>query len=180
MRYLLQASMAAAALLLAPALAHAQLSYTLSPSSFGVSPGATVTVSGTLTNTGGAPLFLNGAEERIVNASGFLFDDSAFYTNIIFALNGNPLGAGDSVSSALFDVTPVSAPAGDYTALFTVFGGVNSMDTNPLVPNPNANPVQTFGTALAITVPEPGAVAALSALMTTGGVLLRSRKRRKI
>jgi len=169
----------------APCAAQAGLDFTLlAPTvTTGTSPTDQVfTFNGTLTNTSTTSLYLN-ADLFSVDAP-LTGDDSAFGNTFLSPADpsGSPLpqptlGAGQSLSLALFNVTvPAGTPLGSYLGLFEIQGGTTTSDfgllgSQSFTVNTTAKPVPS--------VPEvPGGSAlTIGLLMTTALVATKRRKR---
>ena len=121
----------------APCAAQTGLGFTLATPTITAGTSAAdqvFTFSGTLTNTSATPFYLNGDQFSVdPPLSG---DDSAFVNTFLFPTDtgGSPLpqptlGAGQSLSLALFNVTvPTGVPLGSYTGLFEIQGGATTSD----------------------------------------------------
>ena len=163
--------LSAAALVLAPAAAHAQaFTVTFAPATKTVLPGFSTTFSGTITNTTSAALYINGDSVDPL-ASGLSTDDTPFYNTF----GGNPilLGAGQTYTlTDLFTVTDTTAPIGSYKGQYTIFGGAD-----PIAENQSG--FQTFQVNVPLA-PVPEASTSLSfAVLLAGGAALWASKRRK-
>jgi len=107
-------------------------------------PGTSVTFSGTLQNSSGSEVFLNGAGASL-SYSELTLDLSSFFTLVPLSIPD-----GQSYSGPLFSVAISNvALSGDYSNTFTIQGGADSMTFD------------TVGTAdfqvnIASSVPEPG------------------------
>lgn len=146
--------------------AHAQLTVSLTPSSTNpLQPGQTLSYSGTVTNTSGAEVFLNGDEILLHPTDAFVIDDTPFLTMAPLSLQ-----PGDAYTGALFNLTAPSDPVShSYSGTFTIFGGPDSFTTDPVG-------VEAFRFQ---AVPEPGAMALLGGVVVSGiGFMLRRRRRR--
>ncbi len=97
----------------------------------------TVTFSGTLTNTGATPLYINGDNV----SSALPFDDTAFLLNVPAVMS-----AGQTITTNLFSImVPPGTPLGLYTGSFSILGGDDASANNLLSSAPFAVQV----------VPEP-------------------------
>lgn len=159
---------AAFVLLTTPNSAHAQLNFTFTPATQTGSPGAPLTFSGTLTNSGSSELFLNGYTTTPI-APDLTLDDTKFFNNVPLSLM-----AGDSFSGKLFDINiaPTALPD-DYVIGFTVLGGSDSSAQGDLA-------TQSF----TVSLPPPAVPEANTATLLGGGLAglgllaLRRRTRR--
>ena len=150
--------------------AQAQLSISLVPSQLGpVSPGGSISFSGTVTNTDATnEFFLNGDQVLLsgFNVGGFTIDDSAF-------LLGSPLSLSPSASytGALFTLyAPSGLLSSSYAGSFTVLGGLSSFDNGPI-----GSQSLSFR-----AVPEPGIASFLVVSFITGaGFAFRGRMKRR-
>jgi hypothetical protein len=175
MQTLSKAFLAAAALVTlgaaAPA-AHAQLNFTLTPSSQFGSPGSTLQFFGTLANPSTTDtVFLNG-DTPTFTAPGLTLDASPFNSNAPLSLG--PLGSGtDIYTGDFFDVSIGSAALpGTYLGTFEIQGGAdgNAQDTIA---------TQDFSvTVLPQAVPEASSVTSLGLLLMLGlGGIIVARRR---
>jgi hypothetical protein len=144
-------------LLLTPTLpaAAATVSFAFDSSLLYAEPGDIVGFSGTLTNTGVAPVFLNS--DSITFPVGSI-DDSPF-----FALPASlaPLA---SASGLLFNITiPSGAALGTYVGTFNVLGGDTPADLDVLASS-------TFAVTV---VPEPSSALLIATVI--GALILRRR-----
>jgi hypothetical protein len=139
----------------------ADLLFTLNPAGLTGNAGGSVTFNATLTNTGTAPLFLNGDDSAIF-ASGLIIDDTPYFNNFPWELDPT-----ESYTAAIFTVSidPSVAP-GKYTGSFTVVGGPDDGTFDNLAS-------QNFQVTVA-AVPEPFTLA-----LCGGGLLLAWRHRRR-
>jgi|SRR5579871_6612031 len=138
----------------------AQLQFDLTPAVLTGMPGDTVTFSGTLTNLGGAELFLNGDGIDLAG-TGFTDDDTDFVLGAPLSLA--PAGTpGDTWSGNLFDVAIASdVPPADYPGEYMITGG----DTG------TSNDVLTIRDFV-VTVTPPSAVPESGASALLLGILL--------
>jgi hypothetical protein len=120
------------------------ITFSLTSSLLTALPGATVTFSATLTETGGSSTFLNG---DIVNiAAPLLADDTLFFLN--FPLSLSPL---QSFTASILSVTvPAATPAGLYSGSLAILGGSTPSALNTLGTQPFAVNVVS-----STTIPEP-------------------------
>jgi len=120
--------------------------------------GGTLTFDATVTNTGGATVFLNG-DSATVDAP-LTLDDSPFLANF-----PSSLIAGDSATGTLFTVFVPGGAAGIYTGSFTIEGGADG------------SALGTLGSAdfTVTTIPEPSGLLLMgSGILVLG--LLAGRK----
>ena len=144
--------------------ARAQLSFTLDPPSLAGTPGALLSFSGTLLNTGSAELFLSGDRFTLAGA-GLTLDDTLFLENAPPSLL-----AGEGFAGPLFSVfIGEASPPGEYQGSFTILGGLSEGDQDELAP-------QSFTVRV---VPEPGTGALVAAgLLPLVGMSAVVRRRR--
>lgn len=150
----------AAALVFAPATAHAQaFSVTFAPAVQSVLPGMTATFSGMIKNTTMTDLYIN-SDTIDPLVSGLTTDDAPFQNTF----GGIPvlLGAGQTYAlTSLFTVTDTAAPAGSYLGQFTLYGGTDPAATDmsgfegftvliPNAPVPEASTSVSFAVLLAV------------------------------
>jgi hypothetical protein len=137
---------------------------TITPDSLSATPGGTIEFTGTLMNTGGSELFLNGDLSEL-GYSGLTVDDSPFFSDAPLSLD--PDG---SYTGPLFDVVVSSGtPAGTYAGSFTVQGGTDANAVSNLA-------TQNFQVNVG-AVPEPRSVGFILIGMST--IVFLSRKRHK-
>jgi uncharacterized repeat protein (TIGR03803 family) len=152
--------------------AHAQLALTLTPA-LQSGPAGTSTVftfTGTLTNNGNVPVFLN-ADNISFTGIGWTIDDSPFFNNAPASLNP---GQGTGLIG-LFTVTnPSNAPAGNYSGTYSILGGATPADTNVLA----SEPFQVSLTPSAST-PEVGSLTSLTLLFLLTATLTLHRFRNR-
>jgi hypothetical protein len=160
-RNLLVLSLAAGGLLLAGTAAKADpLTITLD-SPYQAGPQSVFTFDGTITNTSGATVYLNG--------DFFLLDSPLTYDDTDFVNNAPPtLDAGaSSPDIALFTVTvPFGTPMGLYTGTFQILGGGN---------NSASDVVASANFDIQVTPEPPGFL-----LLATGLLALGALARRKL
>lgn len=138
----------------------APLTITFASSLLTAARGQTVTFSATVTNTTGAPLFLNSDALNI--AAPLTGNDTKFFLNFPLSLT-----AGQILTAQAFDISvPANAPFGLSSGQFDILGGSN------------ANAFSTIGTAtFAVnTVPEPGTFGLAFAALGAAIVFLRYRR----
>ncbi len=155
-----------AVLSLIVAVSQAQIILTLAPSSLlPVTPGGSISWSGTLTNTGLDALYISGDEILISPPVTFAIDDTPLLTQVQLY----PLAAGASYSGLLFTLTaPNVILNGSFNGTLTLLGATDAFNTNPIGS-------QGFSFR---AVPEPGAIAFLFGSVLTGtGLLIRRKKR---
>jgi hypothetical protein len=119
------------------------ITFTLSSSLLSSVPGATVTFTGTITETGGSVAFLNG--DNFTVASPLSLNDTLFF------LNTPPLLTSlQSITAPFFTVfVPAGTAPGLYSGTFTILGGTSPASFTTLGS-------QQF--AVSVTeIPEPGA-----------------------
>jgi hypothetical protein len=136
-------------LAVSPRVLHATgIDLTLSPVSS--APGTTVTVDGTITNTGSTTIFLNNADFTLGSASFSNGDVTDFFFNAPFFLD-----AGDSSGFALFTFDIAGGTlGGTYTGNFLdILGGPGVSDQNLL-----ASTEFDVTVTSSATVPEPSAL----------------------
>ncbi len=156
----------AAALGLMSAASQAQITISLAPSSLmPITPGGSISWSGTLTNTGLDALYISGDEILTSPPVAFAIDDTALLTPVQLY----PLAGGASYSGLLFTLTaPNVILNGSFSGTLTLLGATDTFNTNPIGS-------QTFSFR---AVPEPGAVALFFGSVASGaGFLLRRRKK---
>ena len=165
------AAFCAAALVLAPAIVHAQaFSITFVPAAQSVLPGMTATFSGTIKNATMTDLYINSDAIDPLSA-GLTADDAPFRNTF----GGTPvkLGAGQTYAlTSLFTVTDISAPVGSYLGQFTVYGGTE----------PSSSDQSGFKefTVLVPQAPVPEASTSVSlAILLAAGAAVLALKRRK-
>jgi hypothetical protein len=142
----------------ATSLVAGPLTFSFTSSLLQANRGQTVTYSATLTNTTGAPLFLNS--DTVNLASPPIPDDTKFFLNFPLFLT-----AGQSVTAPILDVmVPLSTPVGIYPGTFTVLGGSPTDFTTNIGS-------ATFAVQV---VPEPASVG----LLISGGLLLLGLRRK--
>jgi hypothetical protein len=145
--------------------ARADARLTFSPSTMSLAPGGTVVFDGTLTNTGGDLLYLNGDQFNLPYPD-LSVDDSPFIFN-------GPLSLppGDSWTGAFIDVTADNSISdGSYSGSYTILGGT---DPNAFDSLATADFGVNVGEATA--TPEPNAFL----LLATGAMLLAVASSRK-
>ena len=152
--------------LLLPLAAQAQLKLDFDLSTLTITPGQTITFSGTVTNTS-KTTGVNLVSDSYNLYSGFLALDDTKYT----LLAPSALGPGESFSGGLFDVSIISTPTdGLYDGNFTILtdNGVNDV-------------TQSFhvNVSTGSTVPAPGALTTplLAGLIALASGFAKSRKK---
>lgn len=127
--------------------AQAQLSLTLSPTAPITDLGSIVSFAGTLTNTSGSTVYINGDDMGI---PGLTWDETPFALNAPLSLDN-----GMSYTGTLFTVTvdPTVAPE-TYSGSFTVLGGADQSTFNEVATQPFQVTVLPPSTA----VPEPSPI----------------------
>ena len=150
--------------------AHAQLTFTLLPTSQSGPANSTLAFSALLKNTGSTNLFLNTDGYTLglpAGVSGHL-DDTNFFNLPV------DLTPGQSVTAPLFNVFLTSAPVGvAYSGSFTIFGGSNANSANSLG-------TQSFQVSVSPpSVPEAGTLPALGAGLTLLTLLTVVQRRRR-
>jgi hypothetical protein len=156
--------MALGLLLACPALARAQLDFTLNLAVQFGQPGDTLTFAGTLTNTGATELFLNG-DDFTLNGDGLTLDDTPFLTGAPLSLDANQSFTGPIFTVAIDPDAPFQSAQGS----FSILGGATDSAQDTLA-------TQTFTVGV---VPEPGALALLMGNIVMGGLALGARIRRQ-
>jgi hypothetical protein len=122
--------------------------------------GATVTVDGTITNTGSATVFLNSENFTLGSVFFSNGDVTDFFLNAPLSLNGG--ASSGPIPLLTFDIA-AGTPGGAYTANFLdIFGGPGSSDQTLL-----ATTEFTVSVGPATSVPEPGALP-----LTAVGILI--------
>lgn len=149
--------------------AHAQLSFTLSPTAANVTGPSTLTFTGTLINNGASNLFLN-QDAFSFSAPGATLDDTDFFTNVPASLT-----PGQAISVPIFTITFTSLlPANTfYPGTFTIQGGASSTVNNNLAS-------QSFRLTAPPSVPEAGTVPALAAGLACLTLLALVQRRRRM
>lgn len=128
--------------LLAPAPAQAQLQLALNNPFRVTIPGRLLTFTGTLTNPGATPIFLNGSTYNLTG-TGLTLDDSSFLANAPLSLNG-----GESYTGEFFTIlVGVNAPSQIAPGSFIVLGGTTDSAQNT---------VATQNIQVTVGAPEPG------------------------
>lgn len=147
--------------------AHAQLSFTLSPTTVNVTSTSTLTFTGTLTNNGAANLFLNG-DTYSFSAPGASLDDNDFFNNFPGFLTPS-----QSITMPIFTISLTSLlPANSsYPGTFTILGGANGNALNNLAS-------QSFRLTAPPSVPEAGTLPALAAGLACLTLLAVVQRRR--
>lgn len=110
-----------AAVVLASSLAHAgTINIVLDSSTLSGAPGAVLSFSGVLTNTTGAPVFLNADDYNLGTLPSSAWDDSPFWTNAPVSL----AASANSGDIGLFNIDlPGAIATGLYNGSFTILGG---------------------------------------------------------
>ena len=111
----------------ATAFGDAVFTVTLDSASLVGSTGTAVTFTGTILNSSGVELFLNGAGGG-VSSSELTLDLTPFFTLTPLSLLDGDSYTGDIFSVAISDV----ALPGDYSGTFTIQGGVDSSTFDPV------------------------------------------------
>ena len=147
--------------------AHAQLTFTLLPTSQSGPANSTLTFNAFLKNTGTTNLFLN-TDGYTFNAGGQL-DDSNFF-NLPVSLT-----PGQSLTASLFSVFLNSATPGvTYPGSFTILGGSNANSSNSLG-------TQSFQVSISSpSVPEASTLPALGAGLTLLTLVTLAQRRRRV
>jgi hypothetical protein len=125
------------------------ITFTLGSSLLTTTPGATVTFTGTLTETGGSTTFLNGDSFNVT--APLIVNDTPFFLN--FPLSLSPF---QTFTASMFMVTvPAGTAPGLYPGTFAVLGGTASTATSVLASQsfavsvtPSAVPEPTLGLML--------------------------------
>ena len=149
--------------------ASSQVLFTLSPDTRTGAPGTDLVFSGTITNSGGATVFLNNDSINLIGV-GLTTDDSKFFANVPAFLNA---GASTGLVG-LFDVSIDPATAfGMYPGSFSIVGGADANAQGTLV-------TSNFSVVVASSaVPEGSSfVSLLSGLGALGALVGISRLRR--
>jgi hypothetical protein len=143
--------------------AHAQISFSLMPSTLVAVPGETVTFTGTISNASTTDtIFLNGLQIGASTSANLSVDLGSFLNYVPVSL-----APGGSYSGNLFDVLlSLTAPPGTYSGAARLVGGTTDTAQNALTP------FESF--FVASVVPEPSALVLL-ALGGLIGVLLQRR-----
>jgi hypothetical protein len=132
------------------------LDFTLTSSLQYVGSGS-VTFSGTLTNTGATPLYINGDNV----SSALPFDDTAFLLNVPAVMS-----AGQTITTSLFSIIlPPGTPIGLYPGTFSILGGDDASASNLLSSAPFAVQV----------VPEPATWMTIFAALPVAWIRRRRR-----
>ena len=143
------------------------ITFSLSSSLLLAEPGQTVTFTGTISEIGGIPTYLNGD----AFTSPLPLDDSPFLLNFPLVLP-----ALRSVTAPVFRVTvPIGAAPGLYVGTFSILGGSSPTTNNVLASQSfavQANPAQQ-------PIPEPATATLLIVGATLAGAL-RARRRRRL
>ena len=145
---------------------------TLSPDTRTGAPGTDLVFYGTITNSGGATVFLNNDSINLIGA-GLTTDDSKFFANVPAFLNA---GASTGLVG-LFDVSIDPATAfGIYPGSFSIVGGADANAQGTLVTSDFSVKVASGSPS---TVPEGSSfVSLLSGLGALGALVRISRLRR--
>jgi hypothetical protein len=133
--------------------------------------GTTVTVDGTITNTGTTEIFLNSENFTLGSAFFVNGDVTNFFLNAPLSL----AGGANSGLIALFtlDIAPAT-PGGSYGGNFLdIFGGPGSSDQNLL-----ASTEFTVNVTSGTSVPEPGTLPLVAVeLLILGALIVASQRR---
>lgn len=163
--------------LLAPPAARAQttspLAFTLMPSDQTGAPGSTLHFTGTLSNTTGTAIFLNG-DSNTLNAPGLTLDDSPFLSApTSLAPVGQP---GSTYTGGFFDILIApSAMSGVFSGSFTILGGADGSAND-------AQASQTFSVTVGTPSPVPEASTTVSLgllLLGLGGVAVSAKRKKQ-
>lgn len=118
------------------------VSFTLSNAAQSTTPGTTLTYSGTLTNTSGNTIYLNGIsflgpfasvdnDPGCVGSSVPCTDETPFLTYVPFSLSAS--GPDSTYTGALFNlVVPTTSSLGTFTAFVNINGGPGMNDNVPI------------------------------------------------
>jgi hypothetical protein len=123
------------------------LTINLSSSLLTALDGETVTFSGSITNTSGTEVFINGDSSSI--SSPLIVDDTKFFLN-------SPLSIGPSVTTPTFEMfdvkSPLGAPSALYSGAFDILGGTSRSSFDVVG-------TATFAVNVVQSVPEPATLA---------------------
>lgn len=156
---------------LAPTSAHAQtVVLDISPTQRAGHIGQVLTYTGSITNTGGTSLFINGDSFELAGV-GLTLDDTKFFNNF-----AGLLAAGQTIAGELFDVHIGSdALTGEYAGVFAVQGGADEGTFSTL--HDKAFSVRVNDAPAPSAVPEGDSLALFAA---GAAVLLVFQRRRSI
>lgn len=149
--------------------AEAQFTFSFASGTMSVSPGSTVTFSGTMTNSGTSTIYFNADSLQGLDSS-ISTDDSAFVFDAPLLLAG-----GDSYTGDMFSITPASTtPGSTYDGTFFILGGTDSNALDYLS-------TTFFHVTVLAPIPEASSVISLGLLMVLGlGGLALGAYRRKV
>jgi hypothetical protein len=147
----------AALLLTASRVSALPITLSFASSLLAAQPGATVTFTGTVTETGGTTTFLLG--DVVSVAPPLVADDTPFLNNFPASLAGM-----QSITAAILSVSvPLATAPGIYNGTFAILGGEGTIASAPFAVNVGA-----------ATVPEPVTLS----LLAVGAGALAARRRR--
>src|SRR5262249_46094466 len=151
----------AALVLMASTVSATPITLFFASSLLSASPGATVTFTGTVTETGGTTTFLLG--DVVSVAPPLVEDDTPFLNNFPIQLNGN-----QSFTDAILSVSvPLATAPGLYAGTFAILGGVGTLASAPFAVNVTTTTAAT---------PEPATLSLLG-LGVAGLIAKRARRR---
>jgi hypothetical protein len=141
-------------------------SFTIDLATQHAAPGDTLAFSGTVSNTGTSPIYLNGDTITITEEDDFVKDDSPFLNNFLLPLNPGDRPLDEELFSLL--VKP-GTPAGSYTGMFVIIGGSDGDAQDWLS-------AQDFTVNVTdTTIPEPSSLLLLASGMAALAGTLRRR-----
>jgi hypothetical protein len=152
--------------------AQSDLLFTLDSVIQGGTPGSEVYFTGTLTNTGANPLYLNGIQFNFNSlAAPYLTGDpNVFFNNAPVSLAATGT-AGDSYAGPIFGVNlDPTTPSDTYTGSVTLTGGADGNATDILA-------TQNFGVVVSAAAPESSSLLSAGVTLGAGALLLYRRKR---
>ena len=153
------------------ASARADLIITLDDSAQTGHPGDTLVFTGTLSNTGGATIFLNSVDLNLAGNSFTVDFIDPFLNNVPFSLD--PAQATSSIE--LFDVTlnnPFTDLLATYAGSYSLLGGVDSDSQDVL----DSVDFTASATSSATGTPEPSSVALLAIGLSFVAIAHRRRR----